>query len=207
MKNILLAATLSMACATVSSAATAPSGVQTNVTSATVASWGYSECFSSTYRTATSSLISSELSGCAGDNIIVAARETGSNVFALLGAATKDFLSTFTTSGNTTVNHNGIEWYNVANSSFGFAGAGDTVSRSSCDTNNINADLRLCWHTSGGGGWRAGATTGLNGSIAWEKVLLSGSSVSPVPVPAALPLMLIGLGSFGFMARRRKNKS
>lgn len=37
-----------------------------------------------------------------------------------------------------------------------------------------------------------------------DKFALSGADVSPVPVPAALPLLAMGLGAMGFVARRRK---
>ena len=185
------------------SATTVPVGVQTNVSNATVAGWGFTECFSSKYSAATSSLLASELSGCSGDTLMIAARQTGSSVFTLLAAASYNFLSTFTTSGNTTANENGTEWYNRANYSFGFAGNGDSIDLYSCDRGSANAHLRLCWHTGGAGGYRAGATLRLNSSTAWEKVILS-ANVSPVPLPAAFPLLLVALGGLGFASRRRK---
>jgi hypothetical protein len=54
----------------------------------------------------------------------------------------------------------------------GFAQGGDSVSRSSCDTANVNPERRLCWHTGGdaiNGGWRCGTATGLNGNNGWER--------------------------------------
>ncbi len=74
------------------------------------------------------------LSGYSGDYVLVAARQTGSDTYTLLAGADHSFLSTLVTSGGNTANHNATEWYNRQDYSFGFAGGGDTVSLSSCDT-------------------------------------------------------------------------
>ena len=56
----------------------------------------------------------------------------------------------------------------------------DTVTRGQCDTEiDIDSNLRMCWHDgiSGAptgelyGGYRCGATVGLNSSTAWERVV------------------------------------
>jgi hypothetical protein len=190
-------------------AATVPYGVQTNVDSATVSGWGFSECSASTYSTPSSSSINDDILGCSpdlGDYIMLAARRTGSDTFALLAATTIGFLTNLSSgTGNVTTANNGAEWYNQDNYSVGFAGLGDSVSRNSCDTASTNPELRLCWHTVDRiGGWRAGTATYLNSSTDWEKVLLVASSTpAPVPVPAGLPLLLTGLGGV-FLLRRRK---
>jgi hypothetical protein len=49
-------------------------------------------------------------------------------------------------------------------------------SRNSCDIagGETNPELRLCWHTGGGniqGGYRCGATTGLNGDPTWQRLV------------------------------------
>ena len=69
--------------------------------------------------------------------------------------------------------HNGARWYYGEDFSFGFAPAGAAVNRRPCDTAEDRGALRLCWHTIQRGGWRCGATTGLNDSGDWERVVMS----------------------------------
>ncbi len=69
--------------------------------------------------------------------------------------------------------HNGAHWYYSPDHSFGFVPLGEAVNRQPCDTNQGRAAERLCWHTRDFGGWRCGATTGLNQSMEWERVVLS----------------------------------
>ncbi len=69
--------------------------------------------------------------------------------------------------------HRGARWYYGEDFSFGFAPEGAAVNRRPCDTGENRGALRLCWHTIQRGGWRCGATTGLNDSDAWERVVMS----------------------------------
>lgn len=65
---------------------------------------------------------------------------------------------------------NGVGWYFSDDHSWGFINGGDLVSRSSCDTESTNPELRLCWHTGGFyGGYRCGTTLGLNSDATWER--------------------------------------
>lgn len=68
--------------------------------------------------------------------------------------------------------HNSAQWYYGENYSFGFAPEGVGLNRNTCDTAGDQGELRLCWHTIDAGGWRCGATTQLNNSEAWERVIL-----------------------------------
>ncbi len=86
--------------------------------------------------------------------------------------------------------HNYVNWYFSEQASWGFAPYGTAVSRTTCDTLNGPNDVgaqRLCWHTGEGsinGGWRCGATTGLNGSGAWQRVVYERSgNLAPTPEP------------------------
>ena len=49
--------------------------------------------------------------------------------------------------------------------------------------------------------------TGFPGTFADYQITFTGIDVSPVPLPAALPLLLGGLGVMGFVGRRRSNKN
>jgi hypothetical protein len=68
--------------------------------------------------------------------------------------------------------HNGVAWYFTPGFSWGFAPPGAAISRGQCDTEGSLGEQRLCWHTLGDvGGYRCGATQGLNESVEWERVI------------------------------------
>ena len=209
-RKIVLAsalATASLFAGTAAQASTVPFGVQNDVTAATVAGWGFTQCFSATYGTF-GLTTAGMLSGCSGDILMMAARRTGSDVFEVLAAANFTDVTFDTGTGNVTHAANGAEWYFNNNYSWGFAGAGDAVSRNECDTNGQNERDRLCWHTLSGfsGGWRAGTFTDLNDDNGWEKVLLVGSAQdNRVPEPATLGL--VGFALLGLAAARKRKSA
>jgi len=150
------------------------SGVQTNVPEDALSGW--TECWSSTYNTNIPNL-TAQLLGveCTGELLLEACRPVGSTDFTVLAMANRvDVLFDVGNGANAVHDANGVSWYYNNSYSMGFAGLGDGVQRNSCDVANINPENRLCWHTGGDaitGGYRCGATTGLNGSVAWERML------------------------------------
>jgi len=119
---------------------------------------------------------------CNQDLMMLAGGPTGSPTLTVLAAAPRADVTFDTGTGNTPHNANGTGWYFNPNWSWGFAKQGDVIERDECDVeassdgnpNGANPDLRLCWHTLGGdsqlsGGYRAGATTGLNDSTDYTR--------------------------------------
>jgi PEP-CTERM motif len=189
-----------------------PVGPQQNVAVATVTGGGWTQCFSEAYGTY-GTTISSALSTCTGDLLMMAGRRTGSDTLLLLAQAPKVDVLFPTGTGNTTHNANGTEWYFDNNYSWGFASGGQSVYRVSCDasgvfnSNTADNNNRLCWHTGGGalqGGWRVGSNSSLNSSTGFERLLFSASSRAAVPEPATWALMILGFGLVGGAMRRRK---
>lgn len=209
LKNLMAAAVLGCA-AGAAPAATLPYGPMNDVSVSTVAGWGYSTCYSETYSTPSGASLSSKLAACASNPdsyVILAGRAVGSATYDVLAATTIGFLSGLNTGyqdRTTTVANNGAEWYNADNWSVGFAGLGDSVYKSSCDTTGQAERDRLCWHTiDHTGGWRSGNHTGLNYSTSWLKEILV-ADVAPVPVPATGLLLLGGLGGLAALRRRKR---
>lgn len=194
--------------ASTSHAAIVPFGPQNDVTLSQVSQWGFTVC--SVVNNATNDVSSrpaAMLSGCTGDYLMMAMRLVGSATYDVLAAANyADVI--LETGANNNVTHlaNGAQWYFNDNFSWGFAGAGDLVSRTSADTAALAERDRLSWHTHDfySSGWRSGNNVGLNGDAGWEKVLLVASSGNNVPEPETLALFGIALA--GLSLTRRKFK-
>ncbi len=148
----------------------------TNVPEAFITAQGWTVCYSDLYNN-TGTPLSTILSTCNKSNLMLACRPVGSDTFTVAAFANRNDILTDTGADNNGVIHvaNGEGWYYNANYSWGFAKAGDYVGKTACDSSSVNPDKRLCWHTQGGSideGWRCGETQGLNGSTAWERIIL-----------------------------------
>ncbi len=153
-----------------------PVGPQTNVMALQVALGGWTVCYSELYNLAPGGSLATILAACNKANLMLACRPVGTNTYGVLAQAPRADVI-FSTPVDTTTTHvaNGTEWYFNTSYSWGFAKAGDAVSKNSCDTGvAADAEQRMCWHTSGGNlnqGWRCGSSEGLF-SGAWERVIL-----------------------------------
>jgi hypothetical protein len=179
-----------------------PSGVQTDVSVATVLDGGWSVCYSATYATPLGNDDSVALAGCTGSDLMLAAMVTGSSTFDLLAWAPATDVVYNTGTGNTgsTLHEaNGVDWYYAPNWSWGFAPVGAPVDLNQCD--EASDAEALCWHTINDvGGYRDGNIIGLNDSTAYTKEILE---YSPTPEPGSIVLFCTGLLGVGLALRKR----
>ena len=66
--------------------------------------------------------------------------------------------------------HNGVHWYFKPGWAFGFSPT-EEICLCNADTNDTSRELRLSWHLTGQGGWRAGNAKDLNKSEEWRKLV------------------------------------
>ncbi|UJR10947.1 hypothetical protein I4U23_015132 [Adineta vaga] len=146
------------------------SGVQLNLNPNSLPN-GWSLCYNATYSSSMTSLdISTILSSCNQAKLLLGCREVNNETLAVAAMGNRaDVLYDCNTTSSCTHVANGVGWYFSDSYSWGFVNGSDTVSRSSCDTQNTNAEYRLCWHTKANGGYRCGATT--NTGSSWMKVI------------------------------------
>lgn len=150
-----------------------PMGPQTNIPVNMLAGW--QQCYVGTYNKAGVS-IAQLLAMCSGSKLLLACRPTGNPTLTLMAWANRpDVLFDVGNVSNAFHDANGTSWYFANTYSWGFFWPGDGVSRNSCDTaSGAHREARLCWHTSAGninGGYRCGASTGLNASALWERLV------------------------------------
>ncbi|MFU8806418.1 MAG: hypothetical protein ACNA8W_21580, partial [Bradymonadaceae bacterium] len=150
------------------------SGVRTNVPMAELSAWEV--CMTETYDQSGTSITGLE-AACDKANLMLACRLTDSTTLLVAAHAPREDVLTDTGMSNTPHDANGVGWYFSRGWSWGFARQGDPINRNSCDLETANPAERLCWHTQGGGdvlsaGWRCGVNMWLNGSTAYERLIL-----------------------------------
>lgn len=144
------------------------SGILQNVAPQTLSGWA--QCFGGLYNGSTP--LPEVLANCTKSKLLLACRPVGAPSFTLVAMAPRaDAL--FDCGADSACVHpgNGVGWYYDEESSWGFAPAGEAVTRTTCDINS--GPLRMCWHTMGNAvssGYRCGDNT-LNDSAAWERLV------------------------------------
>jgi hypothetical protein len=176
---------------------------------------GWTQCYSDTYANSGTPL-STILSQCGGTQLLLACRPVGSSTLSLAANAPRADVIFDTGTGNTTHTANGVEWYFNDSFSWGFAPGGDAVNRDSCDFNvggQVDANLRMCWHTNSGGindGYRCGDNE-LNGGSGWERLIFQpgGTPAASAPVTSSQGLIVLAvtLLAFGAYATNRHRRS
>jgi hypothetical protein len=185
----------------VSAATYLPVGPQTNVSLSTVTGGGWSLCYSAPMGTPFGNQASATLSGCTGNLIMMAGRETGSSTLLLLAqTSTADALNP-TGAGNNGVftTSNGSDWFYNDSYSWGFKPVGSPYSKTECGS----GALSMCIHTFDFvGGFSIGTISGLNSSTAYEKLVFTANSTA-VPEPASWAMLIAGFGLVGALRRRQ----
>ena len=184
-----------------------PVGPQTNVPEDTVTGGGWTECYRDFYSNELDA--DTVLSSCRGSRLMLSCRPTGSATLALLAQADRSDVI-FDTGDNFDVLNvaNGVGWYfnDTSVHSWGFVREGDSVHKVTCDDDTSGAnDERLCWHLGDAGGFRCGATEGID-SDSFERIVYTASQ-TPIPtlsewgmIATASGLILVGV----FFVIRRK---
>lgn len=168
-----------------------PAGPQAGIDESVVVAGGWSVCYSGGYHEI--ARLSTILAACDLPYLLLASGPASSTVFDVLAAAPRDDVLLDVDLSNTGHEANGTQWYFDTESSWGFAPAGATLVRNTCDygdsPNGDFADtpdpLRLCWHTSGNmlrSGWRSG-THNFLATADYRRVIFESDGVAPNQAP------------------------
>lgn len=206
------------------SAGLLPYGIKIDVQASTVVDdWGWTQCYSTTGNS-TGIAFTTVLSGCNGDSLMMAIRQSGSDMFDILGAARFDTVTQFTALSRNTQSYtgndeNGISWY-FNHASWGFTQQGNTVNQFSADTNlyyqgwNGQNDapfnhIGLSYHTNsiglrGGWAFNNGDWTALNSG--YERVWLTTDATAvelqTISEPITALLVISGIFVMGGRGKR-----
>ncbi len=205
-----------------------PAGMQTNVTQATVDSWGWSEC----HRSGTNTYVSqaSVHSACSGEYVAMAIWDADESNYGVVAAALAGSVLSYnaityqdddSVSGPFGTYDNGVYWYQTSGSgSWGFSTTGQTA----LHTADVNLDNGINQYDSYGVQETIAAAglsfhvrgAGLSGGWAWNETgydheymhtrdsrVFWAFDVESVPEPSVIALFAAGLFGIG-VARVRK---
>ncbi|WP_236697445.1 PEPxxWA-CTERM sorting domain-containing protein [Sphingomonas sp. Leaf357] len=198
------AATITLAAAPAMAADYLPVGPQTNVALSTVTGGGWSLCYSASMGSAIGNSAAAAISNCTGDRLMLAGRVTGSDTLLALAQAPRADVLFDTGAANNGVFHlaNGTNWFNADNWSWGFVGAGQSLTKYQCGIGPANGSM--CIHTvNGAGGY---SINGMYTSTGYDKLVFQFVS-GAVPEPATWGMMILGFGVVGAAMRRRAKVS
>ncbi|MFN3200917.1 MAG: lectin-like protein [Bradymonadia bacterium] len=137
------------------------SGVGNGIPDLELLDGGFVPCYVNDYDDE-ESFIADIVAACDGDVLFMGCREVGEPDFRVGAMGEREFVLLDTADIRSPINeHNGVNWYFSDDRSWGFAPEGGAVNRNSCDTNNLDDDDRICWHTGGrrmNDGYRCGST-------------------------------------------------
>ena len=147
-------------------------GIRQDVPLAELEDGGFVECWSGLF--GGNEPLGPILDACSDGILLLGCMPNGADALTLAAMGERDEVLTDVGGGADAVHpHNGVDWYYNGQSSWGFAPPGAGVSRNSCDTDDAQGDLRMCWHTGGNNvssGYRCGDTF-LNGNNGWTRVI------------------------------------
>ena len=183
-----------------------PVGSQQNLALSTILGGGWTQCYSELFSAPIGNDAENVLSQCQGENIMMAGRATGSDMFLLLAQGALNDVTANTGAGTSNTHVvNGAQWYFSSKWSWGFAPIGEQVDLYSCDISS--GAQHMCLHTlDWTGGFRIGDISGLNDSQSYEKVFFVNGGVIATPEPASFVLMATGLVGIVGVARRRRSR-
>lgn len=229
--RIFLGLVLGLSASFSANASVIPYGIQSNVSDATVASWGWTEC----HRSDAKAISSSDMSACNGDYIMMGAWDASLGAYGVVGAGETSIVTAITYDTHDdddvdpTLNNwsNGLNWYRTASwGSWGFTTIGETALNSAdlllqnganafsheagSDAGGILA-AGLSWHISSSGDFTTGWAYNSDGSN-FNSLFSDGDqrvfwtiNINEVPEPSSLALLL--MGGFAFARYSRKSKA
>ena len=185
-----------------------PFGPQVDVEESIVTGGGWQLCYQTNYNDdemLPANNLTTVLSDCNGDYLLLAGRPVGDTAFEVLAAAPFNDVTASLSTGitpsaaggiNTPRDANGTGWYFDGDVSWGFAAAGDEIDRNECDVRDatsVGGDIggtgayRLCWHTLQGAiasGYRSGLSDSLQEGVTTHERFIytytaSADSVAP----------------------------